>query len=155
LESDLDAEWERAQRYSRPLAFVMLDLDHFKSLNDTYGHLVGDTVLRTAAAALAATLRETDTAYRYGGEEFAVLLRETDLAGAAELAERLRQGIERHFAREAARVTASVGVAELEDDMASPSALVEAADRALYAAKHEGRNRVATAAPMRQLPARS
>jgi diguanylate cyclase (GGDEF)-like protein len=155
LEDDLAAEFRRSRRYGRPLAFVMLDVDHFKGLNDAFGHQRGDQVLEAIGHLLGGAARTTDTAYRYGGEEFAVLLRETDLAGAAELAERLRQGIERHFAREAARVTASVGVAELEDDMASAAALVEAADRALYEAKHEGRNRVATAAPMRQLPARS
>ena len=143
LEVDLGAEWQRSTRYQRPLAYVMLDLDHFKSLNDTYGHLVGDMVLREAAAALAATLRESDTAYRYGGEEFAVLLRETTLDEARRVAERLRTAVAGvTVTGYPVTVTTSVGVAAAVSGMTDQSALVAAADGALYRAKSGGRNRV-------------
>ena len=143
LEVDLGAEWQRSTRYQRPLAYVMLDLDHFKSLNDTYGHLVGDMVLREAAAALGATLRESDTAYRYGGEEFAVLLRETTLDEALRVAQRLRTAVAGvTVTGYPVTVTTSVGVAAAVSGMADQSALVAAADGALYRAKRAGRNRV-------------
>jgi diguanylate cyclase (GGDEF)-like protein len=143
LEVDLDAEWQRSVRYQRPLAFVMLDLDHFKSLNDTYGHLVGDLVLREAAAALGASLRDSDTAYRYGGEEFALLLRETTLDEAIHVAERLRAAVAAvTVPGYPVTVTTSIGVAQAASGMAEESALVAAADQALYCAKRNGRNRV-------------
>src|SRR3712207_447260 len=124
----------------------MLDLDHFKSLNDTYGHLVGDMVLRAAASAVGATLRETDTAYRYGGEEFAVLLRETALEEDQAVAERLRAAIAAvTVVGYPVTVTTSVGVAAAEREMADRSEVVAAADEALYLAKRTGRNRVETA----------
>ncbi len=147
LEGDLEAEWERAQRYSRPLAFVMLDLDHFKSLNDTYGHLVGDMVLRAAATAVGVSLRETDTAYRYGGEEFAVLLRETTLDEAVGVAERLREAVAAvTVSGYPVTLTTSVGVAAAVREMADRAEVVAAADGALYRAKRAGRNRVEVAA---------
>jgi diguanylate cyclase (GGDEF)-like protein len=146
LEGDLSAEWERAQRYSRPLAFAMLDLDHFKSLNDTYGHLVGDMVLRATASAVGATLRETDTAYRYGGEEFAVLLRETSVEEANAVAERLRAAVAAvTVVGYPVTVTTSIGLAAAGRDMTDQSDVVAAADHALYCAKRAGRNRVETA----------
>lgn len=142
----LAGEGASARRHSRPLSMLFVDVDHFKKVNDTYGHATGDQVLRSVAEALAAGLRREDTLFRYGGEEFAVLARETHLPGAVVLGERLRRQVE------AARiqvpgvaaplqVTVSVGVAELGPDM-SDQALLEAADRCVYTAKRSGRNRV-------------
>jgi diguanylate cyclase (GGDEF)-like protein len=143
LEADLDAEWQRSTRYQRPLALVMLDLDHFKSLNDTYGHLVGDMVLREAATALGASLRDSDTAYRYGGEEFTVVLRETTLEEALRAAERMRAAVAAvNVPGYPVTVTASIGAAAASNTMPDQSALVAAADGALYRAKSGGRNRV-------------
>ena len=141
FELDVDAEWERCRRYGRPMSIVMLDLDHFKSLNDEHGHLVGDEVLRGAATALSAAPRTTDTAYRYGGEEFVVLLRETGLEDATTLAERpaWRGGRRR---RPGCPVTTSAGVAARQSSMSHHTELIAVADRALYAAKRAGRNQV-------------
>jgi len=143
LESDLETEWDRSRRYGRPMSFVMLDLDHFKLLNDEYGHLVGDTVLRTAATAINAVLRSSDTAYRYGGEEIALILRETGPDDAAIVAERLRAAVAGLTVDgTAATVTASLGVASASDDMAHQTELMSFADAALYEAKSNGRNQV-------------
>lgn len=137
---DADHELARADRYDRALSLVMLDLDHFKRVNDEHGHQVGDAVLEGVAAVLAASLRPTDTAYRYGGEEIVVLLPETHLEDAATVAERMRTAVAgRRIA--GCRVTASFGVvehrrAETLDD------LVSRADTALYEAKVGGRDRV-------------
>jgi diguanylate cyclase (GGDEF)-like protein len=147
LESDLTLECDRSLRYGGPVSLLMLDLDHFKRLNDTYGHSRGDEVLQGVADTITGTLRSTDTAYRYGGEELVILARETPLTGALELAERIRGAIERRYAGPGETgVTASIGVAALPDDAASPNALVKAADRALYTAKNDGRNQVCMAA---------
>ena len=152
LQTDLDAEVARSSRYQRPLAFIMLDIDHFKRFNDTHGHQVGDEILAEFSRALEDAIRETDTAYRYGGEEFCVLLRETDSAAAAIIAERLRATIQDRFlATNGSRgVTASLGVAGLPEDATDAKSLIAASDRALYAAKAAGRNCVV---PASQLPA--
>ncbi len=146
LTTDLAQEVERSLRYGRPLAFLMLDLDHFKTINDTHGHARGDDVLQDVAALITDLLRSTDSAYRYGGEEIAVLVRESDAACAQVLAERLRSQIEATFgvAGETG-VTASIGVAAMPTHAASAQGLIEAADTAMYAAKAQGRNRVAVA----------
>jgi diguanylate cyclase (GGDEF)-like protein len=121
----------------------MLDVDHFKAFNDANGHPRADVVLQEVAEVIAACVRTTDTAYRYGGEEFYILLRETTGEDAMNLAERIRQRIEVRFASgETPGVTASLGVAELSASTAVPRALVEAADAAMYESKHAGRNRV-------------
>jgi len=143
LDADLESEVYRAHRYERPLSFIMIDIDHFKLFNDRFGHQRGDEALEMVAKVLADTARDSDTAYRFGGEELAVLCRETDVGGATELAERLRTAIERRMAPEG--VTASFGVAGLTANGESADELVAAADRALYEAKHGGRNRVAIA----------
>ncbi|MBV9101186.1 MAG: diguanylate cyclase [Candidatus Dormibacteraeota bacterium] len=144
LDDDLAAEGARSRRYQRPLSFLMLDVDHFKRFNDTHGHQAGDTVLQELATALSDSLRETDTAYRYGGEEFAILLRETDRAAAEQVAERIRNRIQKRFAARVGigSITASLGVASMPDDATTDTQLVAAADRALYVAKRAGRNRV-------------
>lgn len=148
FEGDMQAEWDRCRRYGRPMCLVMIDLDHFKTLNDEHGHLFGDEVLRGAAEALVGALRTSDTAYRYGGEEFAVLLRETGLEDACEVAERIRIAIsEAAVPRHGVLVTASAGVAERVISMAHHTELVASADAALYRAKREGRDQVATATP--------
>jgi diguanylate cyclase (GGDEF)-like protein len=149
----LQLEWRRAQRSGAPFSVALIDIDFFKSFNDTYGHEAGDEILKKVASALAATLnRPADLVARYGGEEFVVVLPGTDAAGAAGLAERLRAtvaGLAVPHAKSAAaaQVTISVGVATIVPprDVAAET-LVEAADQALYRAKREGRNRVAVAA---------
>jgi diguanylate cyclase (GGDEF)-like protein len=147
LESDLKSEVARSLRYGHPLSLVMVDIDHFKAVNDDFGHQTGDEVLKQVAAALTADRRETDSVYRFGGEEFAVLLRETDEVGAAEVAERLRNGIPRLVAQAnvSREVTASLGVATVGGRIVSPEQLVAASDKALYQAKKRGRNRVISA----------
>lgn len=143
LDADLQSEWDRSRRYGRPLSILMIDLDHFKQLNDTFGHLDGDAALRAVATAVQASLRASDTAYRYGGEELAVLLRETDLEAAALLAERIRSAIETvRIPGSGARATASIGLAERTSEMKFHVALLAAADAALFTAKRTGRNRV-------------
>jgi diguanylate cyclase (GGDEF)-like protein len=151
LEVDLDLEVARSQRYNRPIACIMLDVDHFKQVNDVHGHQAGDEILSEFGSAFAGALRETDTAYRYGGEEFCVLLRETDAEAAAVVAERLRVEITNRFAgnRGSAMVTASMGVAAIPSDAFDAKSLIAAADRALYAAKAAGRNCVVRATPAR------
>jgi diguanylate cyclase (GGDEF)-like protein len=145
------AELERAQRFARPLAVIMADLDRFKAINDTYGHLAGDSVLAAVAQVICTTTREYDIAGRFGGEEFAIVLPEVGLAGAQAFAERLRLAVE--GARVAVptnatplSVTLSLGVACFPEHGDAPTALMQAADAALYQAKAGGRNRVACAA---------
>ena len=140
-----------ADRRTGKLALLLLDLDHFKKLNDTYGHPAGDAALRGTAQTLARLLRKGDVAARYGGEEFVVILPEADAAGAAPLAERIRQAVEaQQLVFEGARlaVTASFGLAVWPGDGKTQEALLAAADRALYAAKQAGRNRVVPAATL-------
>ena len=148
LDADLALECDRSSRYARPLAFIMLDLDHFKQINDVHGHTRGDEVLQTVADVIRQALRASDTAYRYGGEELAIIVRESDLRGALLLADRLRERISAVFgAPGEVGVTASFGVAELGPGTALPAALVAAADAALYRAKRDGRNRVCAHEP--------
>jgi diguanylate cyclase (GGDEF)-like protein len=139
----------RARRYRMPLTVMMADLDHFKRVNDRFGHPVGDTVLRRVSDLLRSLLRATDVAGRFGGEEFLVILPQTDRAGAVSLAERWRQSLEL-TALEAPdgkriRTTVSIGVAEFIGQMARADELVSAADEALYTAKASGRNRIEVA----------
>lgn len=137
-----------ATRFDRPFSFLMLDLDHFKKLNDTYGHQRGDAVLIEFSRRVKETLREVDTFARYGGEEFIVLLPETDEVGARTTAEKIREAIRSQpfeSEEEAHPVTASIGVASYPAHGESFHGLVEAADKALYAAKQAGRDRVMVA----------
>ncbi len=137
-------EVARARRFRQPLAMVIVDLDHFKRVNDQYGHPVGDQVLVGAARMLSTRVRESDLVARWGGEEFAVITTMTDAAGAARLAEKLRALLEVTHLGPVGAMTASFGVAELHSDDTVES-LVRRADEALYAAKTGGRNRVCCA----------
>jgi diguanylate cyclase (GGDEF)-like protein len=145
----------REDRQQGRFALLLMDIDHFKKLNDTYGHPAGDAALKNTAATLGQLLRKGDQAARYGGEEFAVILPGTDAAGAAQLAERVRQGVENArlvVAGARLEVTVSLGVALWPTDGRDADALVEAADRGLYAAKQGGRNRVVAAADLAREP---
>jgi diguanylate cyclase (GGDEF)-like protein len=141
----------REERQAGRLALLLLDLDHFKKLNDTYGHPAGDAALRITAQILERHLRKADQAARFGGEEFVAILPGTDETGAQRLAERMREALVKHtFIFEGARIalSASFGVAIAPADGAEPEALLAAADRALYAAKQAGRNRVVTSSSL-------
>ncbi len=147
----LEEECQRGLRFNHPFTLVMLDLDHFKKLNDTYGHLAGDEVLKHVASLLAGQVRSVDRVARYGGEEFALLMVETDLKQGIEAMERLTALLAEMpciLPREnlTLPVTLSVGVAELPHDARTPQELIAAADAALYAAKKAGRNRIFAAA---------
>ena len=141
LRQKLTEECQRAKRYRLSLALVMMDVDHFKSFNDTFGHPAGDDVLRIVSRLLQEKARATDIVARYGGEEIAILLPNTDLDGATALAERFRHAIE-NANWERRPVTASFGVATWTETMNGPDELIAAADQALYRAKERGRNRV-------------
>jgi diguanylate cyclase (GGDEF)-like protein len=145
LDAALDREIARAARQMEDAALVLLDLDHFKALNDRHGHQTGDDVLCRVGAVLAQGCREIDLAARYGGEEFALLLPATGREEALEVAERLRCAIAE--AGQDLAVTISAGVATFPLDAADATGLVAAADAALYASKHAGRNRVTAATP--------
>jgi two-component system cell cycle response regulator len=143
IEHCLADEVERARRFGHPLAVGMLDVDHFKRINDGFGHPFGDRVIREVARILAETVRQVDKVGRYGGEEFLMVLPDTELQGAHILAERIRALIEAAgFDPEGYRGTVSIGVAEWRPDVPSWEALVSRADKALYEAKDAGRNRV-------------
>jgi len=144
----LEIEGRRTRRHKRPFSVLMLDVDHFKKLNDSHGHLAGDEVLRKLASILSHEIREVDHAARYGGEEFLVMVPETGLEGAAELGERIRARIENErfvVDGKEIRVTASIGIACCPEKGLSAEALIAQADDALYKAKRRGRNRVVTA----------
>jgi diguanylate cyclase (GGDEF)-like protein len=143
----LRSEIDRAQRYGNPLSLIMLDIDHFKRFNDTWGHQTGDKVLKQTALLLSALVRVSDLPARYGGEEFALLLPHTPYEAALELAERLRVGVERKVnvtgpKGEKVNVTSSFGVATFPRHADSAAGLIAIADEALYSAKEAGRNRV-------------
>jgi diguanylate cyclase (GGDEF)-like protein len=138
-----------ADRYGHPVSLIMADIDHFKKVNDTFGHDAGDLVLKRVAATLQEGVRTVDVCARFGGEEIALLLPQTDLAGATDVAERLRAAIERrvtNYKGSEIRVTASFGVSTYGETVRSRDAFFLSADRSLYQAKAEGRNRVKSAA---------
>jgi diguanylate cyclase (GGDEF)-like protein len=143
---ELKQRLQAAQRFGRKLSLIIVDLDHFKTVNDTYGHHTGDVVIQELGQVLRRLKRETDVVARFGGEEFCLLCEETTAEGALQLAERVRQELE-HTAFEtelgSLRVTASLGIATYPEHGKDKQALFAAADRALYAAKHNGRNQVA------------
>jgi diguanylate cyclase (GGDEF)-like protein len=145
LQNFLEIEMVRGQRYHRPLSFVMLDIDHFKQINDTYGHQKGDLILRQLANILQNLTRASDLVARYGGEEFAVVLPETFAPQAYTLTERLRQQIEQHSfpgPDNPLRITISCGIAAWEPrSPVDQQELIFRADQALYQAKSQGRNK--------------
>jgi diguanylate cyclase (GGDEF)-like protein len=142
--SILEREIERARRFDGPLGLVMVDLDNFKRVNDEYGHQQGDEVLVSVAGVLRDFSRDIDAPARYGGEELAVVLPQTDAEGAWRLAERMREAVEALRVGEggALSITASFGVAAIPESAADKEGLVAAADAALYRAKRGGKNRV-------------
>jgi len=139
----LENEIERSKRYGVPLSLIMMDIDHFKGVNDQYGHLAGDEVLESLAALCKSLLRQADEIFRYGGEEFTILLPETNANLALKVAERVRRTIEENaFSTEKGevKISASLGVAEFKNSFADSNAFIESADKALYDAKQAGRN---------------
>ena len=146
-QSRLAEEFSRAARYQAPLSLIMFDLDHFKSVNDTHGHLGGDAVLVQVSAIIKAALRDSDIAGRYGGEEFGIVLPNTNAEGARVVAERLRNTIQATpvpFDKIQIPVTASLGIAEFVHSIKDAEEFIANADAALYEAKESGRNRVIT-----------
>ncbi|MCL6701721.1 sensor domain-containing diguanylate cyclase [Pseudomonas sp. T1.Ur] len=144
-EGSLKAAYARHQRYGNALSLVMLDIDHFKHVNDTYGHQAGDKVIEQLAQLLREHARESDVPGRYGGEEFGVVLSDTDQAGARIFAERLRQAVEQllvQYNGQDIRFTISLGVADLSVPANDHAELIARADQALYTSKKTGRNRV-------------
>lgn len=144
-EERLKLEFSRQLRNTSAVSLLMLDIDHFKSINDSLGHQAGDEVIRELGAILRRSLRETDIAGRYGGEEFAIVMPDTDAAQAMRLAERLRSHIaanETQWHDDSIRVTVSIGISQATRLMNSPGDWLKAADGALYLAKQNGRNQV-------------
>ena len=147
LDNVLAREFELASRYQQPLSILMIDIDYFKRVNDTFGHAAGDKVLKTVAETLRVTSRCADMAFRYGGEEFVLLLNKTDLAGARIIAERLRStiaGLSCIYENSEIPITISIGIAEVREGETRDN-LLKRADDALYKAKHSGRNQVQVA----------
>lgn len=145
----IEAELNRALRFGAPMSVLMLDLDHFKQVNDRFGHITGDRVLQSVGALLKESCRVYDVPARFGGEEFCLVLPETTLESSVAVAERIRRRLEAtsvSLPKGSVSVTTSIGVVSLDadsdDDLYVPTALIERADRALYEAKDRGRNRV-------------
>ncbi|MCA9168432.1 MAG: diguanylate cyclase, partial [Planctomycetales bacterium] len=136
-----DEQWKLAHRHQHPLSCLMIDVDHFKSVNDNHGHAMGDEVLKQVAATIQKMARKGDVPCRYGGEEFCMLLPNTDIAGACEVAERIRQAIEQ-LEFSALSITASLGGSSISLGANAPQELLDQADKCLYVAKRSGRNRV-------------
>ena len=151
LEQAINHQWQMAQRYDQHFSVLMIDIDHFKKVNDTYGHAAGDKVLKAVAQAIKHTTRQTDLCYRYGGEEFLVILNKSNPVGAKIIAERIRENIASlvvkitnqlsHQKSKSLQVCASVGGSCSQENISLES-LLEKADKALYHAKETGRNRV-------------
>ena len=145
LESALEHQWQMAQRYEQGLGVLMVDIDHFKSINDNYGHDVGDYVIKKIAKVINATTRQTDLTFRYGGEEFLVLLNKTTPIGSTIIAERIRENIAAlqliDTKKQHIQVTVSIGGSHLQSGV-NKHTLVKEADKSLYHAKESGRNRV-------------
>jgi len=140
-----EEELKRSRKFKHNFSFLMVDIDKFKSFNDKYGHLVGDAILREVSRSVKDNVRQIDFVGRYGGEELSIVLPETDKAQAMLAAQRIRRAIELKMIKvydEELKVTVSVGISTFPDDADSSNLLVEAADKALYLAKKEGRNRV-------------
>ncbi|PXX91081.1 diguanylate cyclase [Marinobacter vulgaris] len=148
-ENLIDAEFERHRRYGHPTCLVMLDIDHFKPVNDTHGHLAGDEVIKHAANVVRDSLRQSDSLGRYGGEEFGIILPETDAEGARIICERIREAIQNTPVQTTTapiQYTVSIGIAPLTEGPENHMQWLQQADEALYAAKEGGRNRVVVSA---------
>jgi diguanylate cyclase (GGDEF)-like protein/PAS domain S-box-containing protein len=151
LQQQLELEISRVRRYGGSLSLIVFDLDHFKRVNDSFGHLGGDAVLRFVAERVGSSIRDLDVFARYGGEEFCLALPATQGDGAVQLAERLRRMLEREpapFDGKLIPFTVSLGVSEMAPDIHTPAELFERADRALYQSKTSGRNRVTRFSPV-------
>lgn len=147
FEDNLEREFLRAKRYGNDLSFAIIDVDYFKKVNDNFGHSFGDYVLKEIAYLLNQTFRKTDLVFRYGGEEFAVIITETSKEKAIIPLERLRQNIANYpfdFENRKINITVSIGVADVSEEVEDAQKLFEDADKALYVAKNNGRNRVQT-----------
>lgn len=145
LETNLQEEVDRHKRYGHPLSLIMFDIDHFKQINDTYGHQCGDSILQAIATLISSSIRKEDTLARYGGEEFCCLLPETTLEAAMILAERFRKKIADHLflcQEDSVHVTISLGVSTMSSKTTTPELLLKNADDGMYAAKNKGRNRI-------------
>ena len=144
----LKEELSRAEQYNIDLAFIMVDLDHFKKCNDNFGHLVGDVVLKEVAGILKQNVREIDLVGRFGGEEFCILLPEANKADAYVVAERIRKAVEGYTIKaydETLSITISMGISSFPEGSRGLDELIENADTALYEAKRQGRNRICVA----------
>lgn len=142
-EVDAEQEYKRFKRHEHPCSLIMFDIDHFKNINDSYGHPAGDEVIRQTAAAVKSCIRDIDIAGRYGGEEFTIVLGDTDVEGALVVAERIRTKIQEltvHYEAFAIQFTVSLGIALLTSDMSTRTVWIDSADKALYQAKNNGRN---------------
>ena len=152
----MSLEMDRSQRYNSPLTLLLMDIDHFKKFNDTYGHPVGDLVLQMVAKALQESIRNTDYCARYGGEEFVVVLIQADEAQSKILAERVRKAVESMQVRnedKILKVTVSIGSATFPSDARDKQELIDNADKAMYASKQGGRNRVSYFSEVKRTPA--
>jgi diguanylate cyclase (GGDEF)-like protein len=152
MQERLEDQLAQAQRYGKRVSFLLCDVDHFKSVNDTYGHPVGDEVLRAVARTLQKEARNTDVVARYGGEEFAIVMPETDTGGATVIAERIRDRVARlvhQTPQGPLRITISLGTATFPDDARTKAELIERTDGCLYHAKRHGRNQSVAAASLR------
>ena len=142
----LENSFEDFKRYGKKFSIIFIDIDNFKKINDNYGHMTGDLVLKTLVMIIKKTLRKNDLVFRFGGEEFVVLLPETDTENAIAIAERVREEIAKEQIEikqnQTLSITVSCGVAAINKDMVNPKDLIEIADNALYKAKKEGKNRV-------------
>jgi len=142
---NLEREFNRAQRYNRPLAMIIFDIDHFKNVNDTYGHLTGDYVLKHMSKIIKQSVRTEEFLARYGGEEFTIIMPESTRIAALNLGEKIRSLVESstfHFEGKIIPITISVGVSSLTPSIFTPMELISLADKKLYQAKRTGRNRV-------------
>lgn len=145
FDNTLEKEFLRALRYNNKLTLVMFDIDHFKTVNDTYGHPCGDYILKEVANAALQTFRKTDTVFRFGGEEFVVILTETDIKQSEIPLERFRKTIETldlNYQNQQINITVSIGACQLDQSIGNKEEFLQKADNALYDAKNSGRNKV-------------
>lgn len=145
FEENIEREFLRARRYNHNLSFAIIDIDFFKKINDTYGHMAGDYVLKEVAYTILQCFRKTDMVFRYGGEEFAVIITETSLENAVIPLERLRKSIqEQNFIYDGnnIKITISIGVSEITEQIKTVQELFETADKALFKSKQNGRNQI-------------